>query len=67
MSKVIVIQKRSAIGSSETQRKVLKALGLRKINGFVKHNATPQILGMIGKVGHLVEIRKEDKVAKVER
>ena len=32
----------------------LDALGLRKMNSIVEHNATPQILGMVNKVSHLV-------------
>jgi large subunit ribosomal protein L30 len=56
MSKVKITQVRSRIGSSERQKNTLDALGLRKMNSTVEHNATPQILGMINKVSHLVKV-----------
>jgi len=33
-------------------------LGLRKMNAVVEHNATPQILGMVNKVSHLINVVK---------
>lgn len=54
MTKIKVTQLRSKIGSSARQKKTLEALGLRKINHTVEHEATPQILGMVEKVKHLV-------------
>lgn len=54
--KVKVTQIRSKIGSSKRQRLNLEALGLRRINHTVEHEATPQILGMIEKVKHLVRV-----------
>jgi large subunit ribosomal protein L30 len=56
MAKVKITQIRSKIGSSERQRLNLKSLGLRRINHTVEHEATPQILGMIEKVKHLVRV-----------
>jgi large subunit ribosomal protein L30 len=56
MSKVKITQVRSRIGSSERQKNTLDALGLRKMHSTVEHNATPQILGMINKVSHLVKV-----------
>jgi large subunit ribosomal protein L30 len=47
-------QVRSAIGRPENQRRVLKSLGLGKLHRAVEHDATPQILGMLAKVSHLV-------------
>ena len=38
------------------QKKTLDALGLKKLNSVVEHNATPQILGMVEKVKHLVKV-----------
>ena len=49
-------QVRSRIGRSKDQKQTLDALGLRKMNAVVEHNATPQILGMIRKVQHLVKV-----------
>lgn len=54
MAKIKVTQVRSKIGSSDRQKKTIEALGLRKINHTVEHEATPQILGMVEKVKHLV-------------
>ncbi|HRR93256.1 MAG TPA: 50S ribosomal protein L30, partial [Bacteroidales bacterium] len=39
---------------SERQRKTLEALGIHRLNQSVEHEATPQILGMVEKVRHLV-------------
>ena len=54
MEKIRIKQVRSRIGRPKDQKKTLDALGLRKINSIVEHNATPQILGMVNKVQHLV-------------
>ena len=54
MAKVKVKQVKSKIGSTKRQKLTLEALGLKRINFIVEHEATPQILGMIRKVQHLV-------------
>ena len=54
MKKIRVKQVRSWIGKPEDQKRTLTALGLGKLNRTVEHNATPQIMGMIQKVAHLV-------------
>jgi len=54
MGKVKVTQVRSIIGRPKRQKATMAALGLRKMNQTVEHEATPQILGMISKVQHLV-------------
>ncbi|MCL6272462.1 50S ribosomal protein L30 [Muricauda sp. 2012CJ35-5] len=54
MSKIKVKQLKSAIKRTQTQKRTLEALGLRKIGQVVEHDATPNILGMINKVKHLV-------------
>ncbi len=53
-----IILKGSLIGASEAQKKVVKALGLRKLNQVVEHYETPTVMGMINKVPHLVEVVK---------
>jgi len=58
MTKIKVKQVRSRIGSTPDQRKTLDALGLRRINAVVEHNKTPQIIGMIRKVHHLVVVEE---------
>ena len=56
MAKIKIKQVRSAINSPARQKATIKALGLRKLNHTVEHEATPQILGMVRKVNHLVEV-----------
>ena len=50
--------KRSLIGSTEKQIKVVHSLGLKKINQVVEQYDTPIVMGMVNKVSHLVEIVK---------
>lgn len=56
MAKIKITQKRSTIKRPENQKLTIKALGLGKINRTVEKEATPQILGMVKKVGHLVTV-----------
>ncbi len=56
MAKIKVKQVKSAINRPSRQKKTLEALGLRKLNQVVEHEATPQIVGMIKKVSHMVEV-----------
>ena len=49
---------KSLIGRPETQRRVVRGLGLTKKDQVVEHDSTPTILGMVNKVSHLVEIVK---------
>ncbi|MBQ8056254.1 MAG: 50S ribosomal protein L30 [Paludibacteraceae bacterium] len=58
METIKIKQVKSRIGSPKNQKAILDALGLKKTNRIVEHNATPQILGMVEKVKHLVEIVK---------
>ncbi len=56
MKRIRVKQVRSRIGRPERQKRVLDALGLRKLNQSVEHNATPPVMGMVEKVRHLVTV-----------
>jgi large subunit ribosomal protein L30 len=47
---------RSVIKTPQDQKDTVRALGLRKLHQVVEHEATPQILGMVKKVSHLVEV-----------
>jgi large subunit ribosomal protein L30 len=58
MEKIKVTQVRSGIGRPLRQKRTLEALGLKRIRHTVEHDATPQILGMVGKVQHLVKVEK---------
>ena len=56
MAKIKIQQVRSRIRCFKDQKRTLDALGLRKLNQIVEHEATPSILGMVNKVRHLVLI-----------
>ncbi|HHU46499.1 MAG TPA: 50S ribosomal protein L30 [Bacteroidales bacterium] len=58
MKKIKVTQVRSKIGRPEDQKRSLEALGLRKMHQTVEHNATPQILGIVEKIKHLVKVEE---------
>ena len=58
MAKIKFTQVRSAIGSDKTQKATLIALGIKKLNHSVEHEDTPQILGMVNKLHHLVIVEK---------
>jgi len=49
-------QVKSKNGKPERQKRTIEALGIRKLNHSVEHEATPQILGMVLKVQHLVKV-----------
>ncbi len=55
-----IVQKRSTIGTPPKQRKVLEALGLRKIGDSVVRKDDKAVQGMIHKVSHLVAVEKAD-------
>ena len=55
MKKIKITQIKSGIDRSERQKQTLIALGLKKLNASREVEATPQILGMVNKVSHLVK------------
>lgn len=56
MSKIKITQTKSVIDRSLRQKKTMFALGLRKMNQTIEVEATPQILGMVAKVNHLIKV-----------
>jgi large subunit ribosomal protein L30 len=58
MKKIRITQIKSGIDRSERQKQTLIALGLRKLNATKEVVATPQILGMVFKVSHLVKVEE---------
>jgi large subunit ribosomal protein L30 len=56
MAKVRITQRRSVIDRPIDQKLTVKALGLGKIDKYVEVELTPQIKGMVNKVGHLVTV-----------
>ena len=58
MNKIRVTQIKSTIGRPEKQKRTILALGLTKINQTVEHKSTPQLLGMVKKVAHLLKVEE---------
>ncbi len=58
MSKIVVVQTKSAIGIKPKQRGTLRALGLRKIGARREHEDNAVVRGMINKVPHLVTVEE---------
>jgi large subunit ribosomal protein L30 len=58
MKKIKITQVKSGIDRSERQKQTLIALGLKKLNASKEVEVTPQILGMINKVAHLVKVEE---------
>jgi len=58
MKRIRVKQVRSQIRRPKNQKLTLEALGLKKMDQVVEHNATPQILGMVKTVNHLVSVEE---------
>ena len=52
---------KSLIGVPEKQKRIVRALGLRKLNGVKIHKDTPSINGMIYKVNHLISVERNKK------
>lgn len=58
MATIKVKQIKSRIGAPKDQKRTLDALGLKKLNQVVEHEANPAILGMVAKVHHLVSVEQ---------
>ncbi len=58
MAKIKITQVKSAIDRPKRQKDTIKALGITKMHQTVVHEATPQILGMVKKVSHLLKVEE---------
>ncbi len=58
MPKLTITQTRSQIGQTQKHRGTLRALGLGKVGRSVEREDTPETLGMLRKVRHLVRIEE---------
>lgn len=56
MAKIRIKQIKSKINSTKRQKRTLEALGIKKMHQVVEHEGTPQILGMVNKVNHLLSV-----------
>ena len=57
--KIKIILTKSTIGSQRDQIATVKGLGLRKLNSYVIKEATPEIIGMVKKVSHLITTKEQ--------
>jgi large subunit ribosomal protein L30 len=55
------------VAKTETQRKVVRALGLRKYGSSVVHQDSPTIRGMINKISHLLTVTEADAKAETTK
>jgi large subunit ribosomal protein L30 len=58
MKKIRIEQVKSGIGRTKRQKLTLQALGLRRMHHSIEVTGTPQILGMIAKVNHLLKVEE---------
>ncbi|MDX9903342.1 MAG: 50S ribosomal protein L30 [Bacteroidales bacterium] len=58
MARIRITQVKSRIGQSERQKRILDALGLKKMHQTVEHDDSPTIMGMVRKLEHLVRMEK---------
>jgi large subunit ribosomal protein L30 len=58
MKKIKITLVKSVIDRPETAKRTVAALGLKKMNASVEVEATPQILGMVRRAGHLLKVEE---------
>jgi large subunit ribosomal protein L30 len=58
MKKIRITLVKSPIDRPERQKLTLRALGLNKTNSSKEVEATPQVLGMVRKVEHMVKVEE---------
>ena len=56
--KIRITQVKSIIGRPAKHRRIIRSLGLRKMNHSVEHTSDPVILGQVKKVSHLVKVEE---------
>ena len=58
MGNIKITQIKSSIDRSKRQKATIDALGIKKLHNPVIKEATPQILGMVAKVQHLIIVEE---------
>lgn len=58
MKRIKITLIKSVIDRTETAKRTVAALGLKKVNASVEVEATPQILGMVRRAGHLLKVEE---------
>jgi large subunit ribosomal protein L30 len=59
VAKLKITQTRSAIGQTQRHRGTLRALGLGRIGRSVEREDSPETLGMLRRVSHLVRVEEQ--------
>lgn len=57
--KLHITQIRSLVGRPEKHRRIIRALGLKRMHMTVEHDMNPAIMGMVKKVPHLVQVEEK--------
>ena len=58
MAEIKITWTKSVIGRTQNQRRIIKSLGLHRLNHTVVHQDSPTIRGMVNKVSHLVKVEE---------
>ncbi|MBL0329915.1 MAG: 50S ribosomal protein L30 [Bacteroidetes bacterium] len=58
MATIKIKQVKSGIGQTVRQKRTLRALGFIKMHQTIEKEATPQVMGMVNKVAHLITVIK---------
>ena len=58
MGQIKITQVKSTIDRSKRQKATIQALGIKKMHNPVIKDVTPQIMGMVAKVQHLVKVEE---------
>ena len=61
MKKLRITQIKSGIDRPARQKRTLEALGLKRMHQSVEKEATPQIIGMVNKISHLLKVEEISK------
>ncbi len=61
MKKLRITQVKSGIDRPARQKRTLEALGLTRMHQSVEKDATPQIIGMVNKISHLLKVEEISK------
>ena len=62
MSYLKITWKKSFIGRNQKQRRIIRSLGLRRLNHSVVHRSTPTIRGMVNKTIHMLQVEELDSL-----
>jgi large subunit ribosomal protein L30 len=58
MARIRIKQVKSSIGANHHQKAILAALGLHRRLQTVEHNDSPEIMGMVKKMKHLLTVEE---------